>query len=367
MPSDFGSRAGTQHNFLNGFGFVEGVRGNITRGLKPRARARASGKNRARGGALQGGRPCRAHIRDRDFCGVPPSSSVSLEYSNRASVTFRRRSQEFYLAKEALSQVVDCGIEKLDLRLLMIHFENWMEKYLTGKFVKLVKEDEYLFIRCVNRFMEDYKRVLWKKMKLLQYIDWDLKIDLTLDPKRFMRLEDELLFIGKAWAKLRAWLLKRYGRFEFLCVLEAQKSGRPHLHVLVSGIPYVSHSDLSELWQKYGGGYVWVRAINSNVNALWYVLKYVNKTILGKDKIYASILFASNKRMFSMSQNLLTKLNIRRNYKSKGWVFDGTVDEFNIKIFCQEEKMVFDDFIKVKITFLMMHKHPLIFDSWKDG
>jgi hypothetical protein len=297
----------------------------------------------------------------------PPRQPSLLESSNRASVTFRRRSQEYYLAKEALSQVVDCGIEKLDLRLLLIYFENWMAKYLSGKFVKLVKDDEYLFIRCVNRFMDDYKRVLWKKMKLLQYIDWDMKIDLTLDPKRFMRLKDELIFIGKAWAKLRAWLLKRYGRFEFLCVLEVQKSGRPHLHVLISGIPYVPQPDLSEIWQKYGGGYVWVRAINSNINALWYVLKYVNKTVLGKDKIYASILFASNKRMFSMSQNLLTRLNIRRNYESQGWKVNGTEDELWLRVFCREENIVFDDFIRVKVTFLMMHEYPLLFDAWDSG
>jgi len=297
----------------------------------------------------------------------PPRKSSSLEYSNRASVTNRRRSEYYYLAKEALSRVADCGTKKLDLCLVIIHFENWMEKYLTGKFVKLVKNDEYLFIRCVNRFMEDYKRLLWKKMKLLQYIDWDLKIDLTLDPKKFMRLEDELIFIGKAWAKLRAWLLKRYGRFEFLCVLEVQKSGRPHLHVLISGIPYIAHSDLSEIWRKYGGGYVWIKAINSNVNALWYVLKYVNKTILGKDKIYASILFAANKRMFSMSQNLLGMLNIRRDYNSQGWKFAGTVDELSLKVFCIEENILFHDFIKVKVTFLLMHEYPTIFDSWEYG
>jgi ribosomal protein S27E len=72
--------------------------------------------------------------------------------------------------------------------------------------------------------MEDDKRVLWKKMKLLQYIDWDLKLELTLDPKRFMRLEDELAFIGKAWAKLRSWLLKSHGHSEFLCVLDKCKN-----------------------------------------------------------------------------------------------------------------------------------------------
>ena len=110
-----------------------------------------------------------------------------------------------------------------------------------------------------------------------------------------------------------------------------------------------------------------MRGINSNVNALWYVLKYVNKTILGKDKVYASILFASNKRMFSMSQNLLTKLNIRRNYKSQGWKFDGTVDELRIKVFCIEENIVFDDFIKVKVTFSLMYEYPLLFDVWDNG
>lgn len=138
--------------------------------------------------------------------------------------------------------------------------------------------------------MEDYERDLWKKMKLLLYIDWDLKLDLTLDPKWFMRLEDELVFVGKAWAKLRSWLLIRYGHFEFLCVLEVQKSGRPHSLVLISGFPYVSHSELSDIRQKYGGGYVWVRSINSNVNALWYVLRYVNKAMLGKDRVHAAIL-----------------------------------------------------------------------------
>jgi hypothetical protein len=100
---------------------------------------------------------------------------------------------------------------------------------------------------------------------------------------------------------------------------------------------------------------------------LWYVLKYVNKTVLGKDKVYASILFASNKRMFSMSQNLLTMLNIRRNYKTQGWKFDGTVDEFSLKMFCREENIVFDDFIRIEVTSQQMHEYPLLFDVWDNG
>jgi hypothetical protein len=293
---------------------------------------------------------------------VTPPVNTSLEYTNRVSVTFRRKSSHYYLAKDALSRVADCGRKKLDLRLVLVHFENWMEEYRLGRFVKLSRGSEWLFIRCVNRFMEHYKRVLWKKLRLLQFVEWDLKLDLTLDPKKFMRLEDELIFINRAWAKLRSWLLKRNGHFEFLKVLEVQKSGRPHLHILIKGFPYISYEELSSIWQKYGGGYVWVRSLSKDVNAVWYVLKYVNKTILGKNKAYAALLFASNKRMFSISQNLLTMLNIKRNRKKQGWKFEGTVDETSVKVFCREENIAFEDIIRIETTYEMLNQYSLLFE-----
>ena len=71
--------------------------------------------------------------------------------------------------------------------------------------------------------------------------------------------------------------------------------------------------------------------------------------------------------MFSMSQNLLTKLNIRRNYKSQGWKFDGTVNESDLKTFCYEENIVFDDFIKVRVNFSLIHNYPLLFYACDNG
>ena len=58
---------------------------------------------------------------------------------------------------------------------------------------------------------------------------------------------------------------------------------------------------------------------------------------------------------------------LKRNYKTQGWKFEGTVDEFNLKVFCKEENIVFDDFIKIKATFLLMHKHPTVFETWDNG
>ena len=83
--------------------------------------------------------------------------------------------------------------------------------------------------------------------------------------------------------------------------------------------------------------------------------------------VYASVLFASNKRMFSMSQNLLTKLNIRRNYKSEGWKFDGTFNESDLEVFCREEDIVFDDFIKVKLTYRLLYEHPFLSNILDNG
>jgi hypothetical protein len=258
--------------------------------------------------------------------------------------------------------VADCGRKDLDLRLVMIHFENWMEKYHLGRFVRLSKEDEWVFIRCVNRFMEDYKRKLRKKLWPLRLVEWNLKLELTVDPSEFMRLIDEFAFIDRAWAKTRSWLYKRYGHFEFLRVLEVQKKGRPHLHALLSGISYIPHEDLYAIWQKYGGGYVWVRPIEKSIDAVSYVLKYVNKAILGEDKTYAALLFASNKRMFSMSHGLRDMLGVRNKMEKQGYVFEGTVGESEVKAFCVEENVVYDDFIRTKVTTEMFYKYAQLFN-----
>jgi len=261
-----------------------------------------------------------------------------------------------------LGRVADCGREELDLRLVRVHFGNWDEHYRLGRFVRLSKGDEYLFIRAVNRFCEDYKRRLRKKLRFLRFVKWDLKLELTLDPKRFMRLSDEFALVDPAWAKTRAWLYKRYGHFEFLKVLEVQKTGRPHLHVLLPGISHIPHVDLYDIWQKYGGGYVWVRRIEGRIDTVSYVLKYVNKTVLGEDKTYAALLFASNKRMFSMSQGLRDTLGVRRKIRKQGYAFRGTVEESEVRAFCDEERVPFEDFVGTEPTIEMLYQYSQLFD-----
>jgi len=43
------------------------------------------------------------------------------------------------------------------------------------------------------------------------------------------------------------------------------------------GIKRISRKELAEVWDKYGcGEFVFIRCIKESVNAVWYVLKYVN-------------------------------------------------------------------------------------------
>jgi hypothetical protein len=136
---------------------------------------------------------------------------------------------------------------------------------------------------------------------------------------------------------------------------------------LLSGISHIPHADLYGIWQKYGGGYVWVRRIEGGIDAVSYVLKYVNKTILGGDKTYAALLFASNMRMFSMSQGLRDMLGVKRRIGKQGYAFRGTVDESEVRTFCFEENVVYDDFVRTRITNEFLYQYPELFDVLDTG
>lgn len=109
------------------------------------------------------------------------------------------------------------------------------------------------------------------------------------------------------------------------------------------------------------------RTIDGNVNAVRYVLKYVNKTIRSNDRIYAALLFASNKSMFSMSQNPEAMLDIRRARQDAEWSFVGTCHENDLRLFCREQRIEYGDFVKVEVILELMHEYQDLFDVWDDG
>lgn len=60
---------------------------------------------------------------------------------------------------------------------------------------------------------------------------------------------------------------------KYLAVIEFQKRGAIHYHVLLN-IPYIPHKDLQDLW---GNGFVFINAIEHVDNIGAYILKYITK------------------------------------------------------------------------------------------
>jgi hypothetical protein len=83
--------------------------------------------------------------------------------------------------------------------------------------------------------------------------------------------------------------------------------------------------------------------------------------------VYAALLLALISACFSMDQNIVAMLNIKRGYKEQGWKFAGTTDELNLKLFCQDRSILYIDFVEVRVTSQLLHEYPLLFGVWAEG
>ncbi len=78
---------------------------------------------------------------------------------------------------------------------------------------------------------------------------------LTLDPKRVPNRERTDRYIRERWRMMRVSLAREFkGSLSFVGVLEFQKNGMAHLHVLLGR--YIRQDWLSDAWESIGGGEV---------------------------------------------------------------------------------------------------------------
>jgi len=285
-----------------------------------------------------------------------------------------------------------------------------MEHYNVGQYAVLNKGDEYVFIRQITRFMPLYKRRLWMRFGFLDKVPFCHHLVLEVNPHAFLRLCDAYGFINKMWARLRANLFKKYGKFEFLRILEPHRSGFPHLHVLVTGIPFIDWKWLDGVWhEKYAGaGFVFRRDVGSSFNAVKYLLKYVNKMVWESgsvalpsdishctsgnedrsvsesgvhvvhqgsvtpltrfERLFSAILFASNKRLFSMSRGLLLLAGVRSVSKEpQGYRYLGSVEACQVEAYFKDKGLAVANFVRVKVEPQDLYDYSLVFFIQCDG
>ena len=116
---------------------------------------------------------------------------------------------------------------------------------------------------------------------------------LTLDQKN-CSAKDSIKHIKACWNKMRTYLKRKYGRsISFISVIELQKNGYAHLHVLVD--QYIAQSWLTKAWDDLGGGrIVDIRFIDIH-RVAGYISKYLTKDMfMGNSRVINMHLICDN-------------------------------------------------------------------------
>lgn len=186
--------------------------------------------------------------------------------------------------------------------------------------------------RCVTRVIEadgrqvrEYRRVPCKKWrcpvcgpKKARALSWEIgeaiekhglvaMLVLTLDPKKLQPDTNTCKFIKRLWHKFHM-PLKRFlkKKLNYIWVLELQKNGRAHLHVLVD--TFIPQRWLSAVWSRYGGGHiVHIERIDDGRKTAGYLAKYLAKSTAGG--------LADRERRYGTSR----AIKLREEKENEGW------------------------------------------------
>lgn len=130
--------------------------------------------------------------------------------------------------------------------------------------------------RCGPKKAGRYKHAIRReaeRFKLQRFLT------LTLDPKKLPDPSRAVPYLRECFNELRTCWRRRYGqKVKYIAVLEFQKNGMPHLHILVDR--YMNQQDVKADWQAVGGGqHVDIRFVDLH-RVSRYLSKYLTKELL---------------------------------------------------------------------------------------
>jgi hypothetical protein len=124
-------------------------------------------------------------------------------------------------------------------------------------------------------------------------------VTLTLDPKRIPANIRSEIYLRDCWRKMRVSLTRRFGKsVDFISVLEFQKSGIAHLHLLI-GV-FIPQNWLSEAWQSVGGG----RIVDIQYVDVHRVAAYLTQYFAGEKIAHTLSLLPRRARIFGSSRTI---------------------------------------------------------------
>lgn len=147
-----------------------------------------------------------------------------------------------------------------------IKIDEALEKVIASEIESKAKES---MKKSVNRAKTKLRRLIEQNRG--KYKQRDKFITLTIAENETNRKDTNYDFM-----KFIQWLKSRYSAFEYIAVLEKQKRGSIHYHVLFFGLPYIPNKELEKLWGK---GFVRINVIDTYPELGKYLVKYLSKDL----------------------------------------------------------------------------------------
>jgi hypothetical protein len=127
---------------------------------------------------------------------------------------------------------------------------------------------------------------------------------LTLDPKKLSATDRKRTdrYIRELWRLMRVYLSRRWGKgksLPFVGVLEFQKNGNAHLHILLGR--YIPQAWLSKAWQSIGGG----RHVDIRYVDVHRVAAYLSKYLAGDKVEHTLRLLPRRARIFTTARSIV--------------------------------------------------------------
>lgn len=238
-----------------------------------------------------------------------------------------------------------CHLEKIDSFPLVVYemleqrrakeFDNALLKFAVSELKQYLKwdnrrkkyiycvnsEGKELFIKLNNRFSEEYMNKIKKRMRELTKRYNDSKtvlLTLTLDPKKFdsrLQMWTEIKKeLNRFLTSLRYNMKKQGRKFpEYLCTIQAQKNGNPHIHIIFfNATRLLDWREIEKLWHL---GFIFINRSSSGGRVhhpVSYVTRYITRTFTkttDNNLLTQALVWFFGIRSYTCSRGLVTPLS----------------------------------------------------------
>jgi len=156
--------------------------------------------------------------------------------------------------------------------------------------------------RCNRCRKPKLKKVRARIAEIAQEHKLNKMATLTLDPARIPARHKARTdrYIRDCWRKMRVLLAREFnGSLSFVGVLEFQKNGNAHLHVLLG--QYIEQKWLSKAWQSIGGG----KVVDIRFVDVHRVSAYLSVYLVGEKVKLTLELLPMRARIFTTSRSIV--------------------------------------------------------------